>query len=463
MNARLLRFSTLAILLLCTAAAFGQADREAQYKQSIDAYVEAFNSGDDAKMSAYLTAHMADASLQQRPMAERLERYRSMHADLKSLKLVEIADVELSLEKQSVTAEMRAGNGETVAVSFLFDPQPPNKLMGLRIELGAPRAGGAPSAATSGPAPTNEDAFQRQLTGYLDDASKRDEFSGVVLVVRKGKTIFEHAYGYADKPARTPSRIDTKFNLGSINKVFTRLSIEGLASEGKLSLDDTIAKFLPDYPNKEAAQKVTVRQLLDMTSGIGDFFGDRYLAAPKDKLRTLADYLPLFADKPLLFPPGTSNHYSNGGYVVLGLILEKVAGQSYYDYVKQHIFVPAGMTDTDYYFTEQNVANRAEGYTKQAGDGKEWVNNRATRPARGSSAGGGYSTAPDLVKFAAALESGKFGPPSPGLGIAGGAPGVNAALEADARAGFVVVVLSNYDPPSAERVARQILEWTRGI
>jgi D-alanyl-D-alanine carboxypeptidase len=461
MNARVFRQCPIAIVVLLCAAAFAQADRDYPHKQTVEAYVAAFNSGDDAKMSAFFSANLADASLQQRPMPERLDRYHTMRGDLKSLTLLTVTDVEMSPAEQSVTTNMRAGNGDTLAVTFLFDPKPPNKLQGLRIEpAGGPDAASGPAQRN---APANEAAFKQQLAAYLDDASKRDEFSGVVMITRHGAPIFQHAYGFADKVAKTPNQLDTKFNLGSINKVFTRLSIEQLAAAGKLSMDDTIAKVLPDYPNKDVAQKVNVRQLLNMSSGIGDFFGERYQATPKEKLRKLADYLPLFADKPLLFEPGKGQAYSNGGYVVLGLIIEKLSGQSYYDYVKQHIFAPAGMTDTDSYLTDQQVANRAEGYTKKLGDGKDWINNRDSRPARGSSAGGGYATAGDLVKFTEALASGQLKSSMPGLGAAGGAPGINAAIEYDPAKGLAIVVLSNYDPPSAERVARQIREWIRGI
>jgi D-alanyl-D-alanine carboxypeptidase len=460
MNARLFRHCPLAFVLLLCTTAFAQVERDYPHKQTVEAYVTAFNSGDDAKMSAFFTANLAESSLQQRPMAERIERYRSIHDQIKTLTLRGISEIEMSAEKQSVTAEMRAANGDELTVTFLFDPQPPSKLLGVRIGLGGE---GPPAPSSAGPAPTTEEGFKQQLAAYLDNASKKDEFSGVVMVARHGAPIFQHAYGFADKAAKTPNQLDTKFNLGSINKVFTRLSIEQLIAAGKLSIDDTIAKVLPGYPNKDVAQKVNVRQLLNMTSGIGDFFGERYDATPKEKLRTLADYLPLFADKPLLFEPGKGQAYSNGGYVVLGLIIEKISGETYYDYVKQHIFAPAGMTDTDSYLTDEQVANRAEGYTKKLGDGKEWVNNRISRPARGSSAGGGYSTAPDLVKFAEAIASGKLKSSTPGLGIAGGSPGMNAALEYDPAKGVAIVVLSNYDPPSAERVARQIREWMRGI
>jgi len=467
MTAKLLRLPTL--LLLCASllgtspSACAQGDDDYPHKQTVQAYIEAFNSGDDAKMSAFLTANMAEASLQQRPMADRLERYRSMHENLKSLTLRSITQVEMSAEQQSVTAEMRAGNGETLTVTFNFDPQPPNKLVSLGMQVGGPGEGPPPSSGEKPARKMSPEEFKRQLGAYLDEASKRDEFSGVVLVAKHGAPIFQQAYGYADKPAKIPNRLDTKFNLGSINKAFTRMSVEQLVAAGKLSMDDTIAKVLPDYPNKDAAQKITVRQLLNMTSGIGDFFNERYDATPKEKIRTLADYLPLFADKPLLFAPGTGQAYSNGGYVVLGLMVEKLSGESYYDYVKHHIFEPAGMNDTDYYYTDQKVANRAEGYSKKLGDGKDWVNNRESRPWRGSSAGGGYSTAGDLLKFAVAVATGKLKSSNSGLGIAGGAQGTNAVLESDPQTGLAVVVLSNYDPPSAERVARQIREWVRGI
>ena len=113
------------------------------------------------------------------------------------------------------------------------------------------------------------------------------------------------SYGLANREKKIPNTTGTKFNLGSMNKSFTQVAIAQLAAEGKLSLKDPIKKFLPDYPNKEAAEKVTVEQLLTMSSGIGDFFNERYEATPKKKLNSISAYLPLFADKPLAFEPGS--------------------------------------------------------------------------------------------------------------------------------------------------------------
>jgi Beta-lactamase/Aspartyl protease len=284
------------------------------------------------------------------------------------------------------------------------------------------------------------------LQQLVDRVVADGKFSGVVMLAKDGQPQFAHAYG-------AHNNVDTKFNLGSINKVFTQVAIAQLAEGGKLSLDDTVRKLLPDYPSP-VADKITVRQLIEFRSGLGDFFGPEYLAAPPSKIRTLRDYLPLFVDKPLLFEPGTQQRYSNAGYIVLGLIIERVTGQSYYDYVREHIFKPAGMRDTDSYALEDKVPNRATPITKR-GD--------VQMPGRGSSAGGGYSTAADLLRFANALSANKLlspkwtdwvfhGGPEHNLGVAGGAPGINATLLIEPP--YTLIVLANIDPPAAEEIAR---------
>jgi D-alanyl-D-alanine carboxypeptidase len=356
---------------------------------------------------------------------------------------------------QLVSAVLQAKEGNTLQFDFEFEPQAPHGLIGIRVEDMGGRRGEQVLRA-----PKADDVELVKATeAYVDSLVKTDEFSGVLLLAKDGKPFFEKAYGYADRDRKIPNRIDTRFNVGSINKTFTTIAIHQLAAAGKLSLDDTIGKYLPDYPNKEAARKVTIQQLLGMTSGIGDFFGDRYQATPKEKIRTIRDYLPLFADKPLEFEPGTKERYSNGGFIVLGAIIERVSGTDYYSYVREHIFKPAGMLETESYEKDKEVPNRALGYTRGA-DGA-WQSNYGTLPAKGSSAGGGYSTAEDLLKYTVALKNGILYHPRAGggLGIAGGAPGLNAALDWNPRSGYVIIVLENFDPPAAVRVARQIRAW----
>ncbi len=336
----------------------------------------------------------------------------------------------------------------------------------------------------------SESELAKELDTMLDRRLADDSFSGAVLIAKDGSPVYQRALGLANRQDKTPNRIDTKFNLGSINKIFTHLAIGQLIEAGKISLDDTIGKHLPDYPNRQAAEKVTIEHLIKMQSGIGDFFGQKYEAMPKNRLRTINDYLALFADQPLLFEPGSSRRYSNGGYIVLGAIIEKVTGQTYYDYVREHLFRPAEMSETDSYEADAIVPNLATGYTRRSDQGAVLVSNIYTRPARGSSAGGGYSTVDDLLRFSLALTRNKFlspeftrwvmggekptrnsgtGKPASsqpsrgrgGIGWAGGAPGINAALELDLDRGYTVIVLSNLDPPSAENVAEQIMKSIR--
>jgi len=416
--------------------------------RSVEAYFKAFNAGVEA-MQGYFAAFAAKDALQQAPIEVRLVRYRQMHERLGDLELRKLVEAKPEL----IRVVAHGGNGPLVNLDFHFEPAEPFGLIAIQV---------TDAGMEGAPADPKKDASElaSAVRAYARKLADEDAFSGVVLLAHDGAPIFEQAFGLAERKGKIPNRLDTKFNIGSINKSFTALAARQLFAQGKLSLDDPIGKYLPDYPNLEAAVKVTVGHLVDMTSGIGDFFGDRYQTTPKDKLRSLKDYLPLFADKPLEFEPGAKSQYSNGGYIVLGLIVEKASGQDYYAYVREHIYKPAGMTDSDSYAKDDAVANRAKGYTRS---GSAWVPNDDTLPARGSSAGGGYSTARDLLKYMAALQKGTFGElPDDlkgGMGIAGGAPGLNAGVEWDAKRGYTIIILANLDPPAAERVALQIRAW----
>ena len=299
------------------------------------------------------------------------------------------------------------------------------------------RIGGGPGPEVTKDWPRSEaglPAFQK----FLDEMSARDLFSGTVLLVRGNETLLQKSFGLADKEHNVPNTIDTKFNIGSINKIFTRKAIE------KLNVDPskTLRTYLPDYPSP-IADKITIQQLLDMSSGMGDVFGPKYDATPKNQIRSLSDYVPLFVDQPLEFEPGTKRRYSNAGYIVLGLVIERLSGMSYYDYVRAKIFAPAGMNDTESYPLDTVVPNRATGYMGP----KHARANVYELPGRGSSAGGGYSTAGDLLRFVRT-----YVPKDGAGGFGGGAEGINAAVEFEE--GYTIIVLSNYDPPSAQHVAQ---------
>jgi D-alanyl-D-alanine carboxypeptidase len=330
----------------------------------------------------------------------------------------------------------------------------------------------------------------KELDSYFDSLVAENKLSGVVLVAKDGATIASKAAGVANKATNAPIDLNTKFNLASMNKMFTAVAIAQLAQAGKLSFTDAVGKYLPDYPNKEVAEKVTIHHLLTHTSGMGSFFGEKFVAQ-REKLLTVAAYLPLFASEPLSFPPGEKFQYSNSGFMLLGAIIEKVSGQDYYSYVQEHIYKPAGMNDTGFYEPGKEIPNLAVGYTKMSPNGQpqaEVRDNNGARDVRGGPAGGGFSTAPDLVKFHQALFSYKlldkahteiittgkvdggrgmkygygFGDINMGgkrsVGHNGGFPGVATNLEMFPDSGYTAVALMNTDPPALMPVAKAIRE-----
>jgi len=312
-------------------------------------------------------------------------------------------------------------------------------------------------------AQTSQAELVNRLAKALDSLAALDQFSGVVIVARNGAPVFERAYGMADRESRRRNDLETAFNLGSINKTFTATAIRQLAAAGKLSLDSTLARSWPDYPNADVARRVTISQLLQHRSGIGGNIFAAPAGGKRSDIRQLGDYLPLFVNEPLQFEPGSRAQYSNDGYVVLGLLVERLSCENYYDYVRRHMYEPAGMTRTGHWTVDSLPENTAVGYT--LGDRDAPVSapvgrNSDLLPGRGSSAGGGYSTGRDLLRFLRALRAGSIasGPPA-GLGIAGGAPGINAVVEGDLPGGYDVIVLANLDPPAAQRIAGLVRRW----
>jgi len=314
------------------------------------------------------------------------------------------------------------------------------------------------------------------------------QFSGAVLIAKNGKVLFSRAYGLADRERRIPNTLDTRFRIGSMNKMFTAVAILQLVEAGKIELSDPLGTYLTDYPNKDVASKVTIHELLTHTGGTGDIFGPDFDAHRKE-LRTHSDYIELYGNRGLEFEPGSRWAYSNYGMVLLGAVIERVTGQSYYDYVQEHIYEPAGMTRTGSLPEDEAVPDRSIGYTRPPGTTR-WVRNTNTLPYRGTSAGGGYSTVTDLARFADALMSRKLLRPDSteqlitgkvealgrekyaygfedrrdigghgSVGHGGGAPGMNGDLRIYPKSGYVVAALANIDPPAAQRATAWVCAY----
>lgn len=352
---------------------------------------------------------------------------------------------------------------------------------GLIASIDTPSPVESPKAET-GPA--------KELDDYFSSLVTANQLSGVLLVARNGTIVASKAAGIANKATNAPIDVNTKFNLGSANKMFTAVAIAQLAQAGKLSFDDKVGKHLPDYPNKDVAEKVTIHHLLTHTSGLGMYWNEKF-TAQREKLLTVAAHLPLFAGDPLLFPPGEKFQYSNSGFMVLGAIIEKISGQDYYSYVQEHIYKPAGMNETGFYEPGREIPNLAIGYTRMGPNNQplaEPRDNNGLREIKGGPAGGGYSTAPDLVKFHGALFSYKLldkahtelittgkvdGPRGSKYGYGfgdnnadgkrsvghnGGAPGIAANFEMFPESGYTAVQLMNSDPPTMMPIAKAIRE-----
>jgi D-alanyl-D-alanine carboxypeptidase len=318
-----------------------------------------------------------------------------------------------------------------------------------------------------------DSALVRNVAEFTARRVAADSFSGVVLLTRDGKTLYQHTTGFANRDKRVPNTVHTLFNLASNDKYFTRIAIRQLEQAGKLSMSDLVGKHLPDYPNARVRQEVTIAHLYSMKSGLGDFSSDSKLYYDRlSQLKELKDYAGLFAQDTLEFTPGTKTSYSNAGYVVLGQIIEQASGVSYYDYVQKHIFDVAGMKGTKYIHPTEHPRNIAIGYTTSpsaignfapgAPKLAERHDNTRTLAARGSSAGGGYSTAADMALLAEAVNQNKLlSPEFTELllgyrkdekfdfdGWTGGSQGINTVFYMHTT-GHVLIVMSNIDPPSA--------------
>ncbi|HSU15633.1 serine hydrolase [Longimicrobium sp.] len=331
----------------------------------------------------------------------------------------------------------------------------------LAIPAAAQQPSPTPVAAVA-PVPPAEAV--RAVDEALARATAEGRFSGAVLIAKDGQPVFQRAYGMADRERRIANTLETRFNLGSMNKMMTAVAIAQLVAEGKLSFQDPVAKYIPGFPTPAAARKIRIEHLLTHTSGLGSYFNPRFF---RERPATVAAILDVARqDTALAFEPGTGWRYSNTGFLLLGAIIEKVTGQDYYDYVRDHVFAPAGMTASSW--PAASEPGWAREYAPARDGGGTFT---ADDQRRGSPAGGGVSTVGDLLRFSRALLSGRLVPaqyvqtlttPKPELGSRsygygfgvtprplrivghnGGKPGVFANLDLYPEAGYTTVLLMN--------------------
>ncbi|MCB0853557.1 MAG: serine hydrolase, partial [Bacteroidetes bacterium] len=305
-------------------------------------------------------------------------------------------------------------------------------------------------------------------------------FSGVVMVARDGKPVFEKAYGLADIEKGIKNTPGTKFRIGSINKSYTSVLISQMVEKGKLSYDDKLSKFDLGFP-AAVADKVNIRQILTHSAGFADIFIPKYLDNIRD-YKTIDDILPLLMNEPLIYEPGKNRQYSNYGYIVLGAILEKISGKPFGELLQENILDVISAKDTHYDIAE-NIEGEAQSYLfTLTGEKTDYT----SRLEYCTPDGGMYSTTHDLLTYYQALfytekllsdktkamQVFQYQPgkrkwkdilPSIGtIGEAGGGPGVSALAEMNISDNIMVFVLANTDRQAAEEVGLRIMSFIEG-
>jgi uncharacterized protein (TIGR03067 family) len=471
------------------AAAGGKADDAPPAKRARE-LVAVIQSGDAAKAEQFVKDTYGGDFLKM-PMDAHLGFLADAHNRLGD---IEVEGVDVASPTEATATVRSKATEERVGLLVRVEPDAPHRIVGI---------GRRPPKAPEGQASRKLTEAQAltELETYLDKLAKADAFSGVVLLAKDGKPLLLKAYGEANKDFAAPNRTDTRFNLGSMNKMFTAVAVVQLVEKGKLSVDDPLSKFLPEFPTKDAAEKIRIKHLLTHTSGLGSYFNQKFQESSRARFRTVDQMLELAKDEKLQFEPGEKWSYSNTGFLVLGKVIEKVTGQDYYEYVRQNVYRPAGMTGTDCYELDRVNPNLAVGYQKEFGKNGEvtWHNNLFDHVIRGGPAGGGYSTAEDLLRFDRALRGGKLvGPqyvkmllsakpelksPDYGFGFqvdkqsgtaghGGGFPGISSNLDifmsdGDGSSGgeYTAVILANYGgiaPPVQYRIRDLMAAVKRG-
>ncbi|HEV2261669.1 MAG TPA: serine hydrolase domain-containing protein [Candidatus Rubrimentiphilum sp.] len=426
--------------------------------RTFGAWLAAFNTGDPAKIRAYLRKYHPAAA--KASIADEL-RFQFMTGGFDIRKILASFKTRLKVLIQEHDSDQMA------QLDFALQNTPPYHVRELTLEPAQ-----RPADVTIEHLPQSQLIATTQKLITEDVAARR--FAGAILIAKRGKVVYAQASGFADRAKRIPNTLNTRFRIGSMNKMFTATAIMQLVQSGKIDLDHSVGTYLPDYPNKTVASSVTIRELLMHTGGTGDIFGPQY-EKNRLKLRSLQDYIDLYGKRGPQFKPGSRFAYSNYGFIILGDVIQKVSGEDYYAYVRDHIYLPAGMTSSGSEPEHVAVPNRSVGYTLN--DRLQWVPNSNMLGYRGSPAGGGYSTVGDLLKFAQALVAHKFlntrytemmttgkvampGGFKYGFGFGdemhnglrcfghnGGAPGMAGDLKI-CDDGYTIVTLANVDPPA---------------
>jgi D-alanyl-D-alanine carboxypeptidase len=442
-----LLFAVLLVSVLWTpGSARGQLPSPAA--DAAEQLLEVVRAGDRARIRAFIETRFTTEFVDAYPLDE-------YHVPVLASLGRQIQDLEIAgrtLSGPHAASMLLTGPGRRLEVRLHVEPEPPHRIASLGWQDAGPE-------------------FDVRSLGDLDRELERlahlPPFSGVVLVARGGEVLFQGAYGSADLVTGRPNRPETRFDIGSLNKLFTSTAILRLAEEGRLALDDPLGRYLDGF-RSSVAERVTIRQLLQHRSGFGDYLSHPQFEADPQRFTELADFLPLARAQEPSFEPGSRVQYSNMGFVLLGAVIEQATGRRYHQVIEDLVFVPARMVSA-------GPVGGAEAARRYELHGGRFEPTDPRYPAVGSPAGGGFAAATDLHRFMEALldhrllnernttlllndfEGSAENRTLPDeVGFAGGAPGVNALILTRPAERQTVILLSNIGPFAAAPVARRI-------
>ena len=341
------------------ATGIGQTESPAEKRAK--ELVQQINSGNLAEFQKYVKANFNESMLKM-PMDSHLEFFSNVYDNSRGYVVGGVQNPKPNRVTLLVKSKLA---GDWNGLIVVVDAKIPHRIAGIGFEPPNPQVNRETKKLTN-------KEIAREMANFMKKIASADTFSGAVLLAKNGVPVYKAAFGMANKDFDAPNKIDTKFNLGSMNKMFTAVAVAQLVEKGKLSFEDPLSKFIPDFPDKDSAKKIKIKHLLTHTAGLGGYFSRKWNSASREQFRTVDDMMAQAKkdEKKLLFEPGSRRRYSNTGMLVLGKVIEIVSKQSYYVYVRENIYKPAKMTNTDCYELDKVNRNLAVGYHKNYTDNK---------------------------------------------------------------------------------------------
>jgi CubicO group peptidase (beta-lactamase class C family) len=487
-------FFTIILLIFALQAAVAQQPGEVSYQDEsvmpagikgvrIEALIDTLNANDPDHVREFMETHCTEKFRNFAPMDEHVNVFLSLYDETGGMDFHSIRTYVPERKGETVVILKDRNFGSWRAFVMRFDEKNDSLISGLNFATAR-----TPSNVEE-PA-LDDEQFLQSVKDLMERLIAKNLFSGTFLIAKGDDILMTFVGGEASKRFHVPNNIDTKFNLGSMNKMFTATAIMQLVERGRLSLDDPISKYVDEsWIPEEITSKITIHHLLTHTSGLGSYFNETYMKGSRELFRKVDDFKPLVNGEKPAFEPGKRFLYSNTGMLLLGVVIESITSGSYFDYIRKNIYEPAGMTDSDSYEMDYPVENLAIGYSRDRNSPYGWQNNLYKHVIKGGPAGGGFSTVKDLHRFARAIQTGKLiskesldkmwkdyaggyygygfsveeGPNGKVVGHGGGFDGINSNLDIYLDRGYIVAVMSNYDngaSPIGQKVG-QILSRVR--